>query len=182
VLVPSAPGAGSGAPRLLQGPAPAPGSGVLHLGAVDYDDHGDIRFAGTSPPGTTVRVYVDGHAIGDAPVGADGRWELAPRTPLAPGDHRLRLDALGRNGRVTARIALPFHRADVSAEAVAGGRVVVQPGNSLWRLARAAYGQGVRYTIIYQANRAQIRDPNLIYPGQVLSLPASSPASSSRSR
>ena len=47
----------------------------------------------------------------------------------------------------------------------------VQPGNSLWRLARQTYGSGLRYTEIYEANKDQIRDPDLIYPGQVFVLP-----------
>ncbi|MBO37841.1 MAG: peptidoglycan-binding protein, partial [Rhodospirillaceae bacterium] len=34
-----------------------------------------------------------------------------------------------------------------------------------------AYGQGMRYTIIYKANRDQIRDPDLIYPGQIFFIP-----------
>ncbi|HCR67353.1 MAG TPA: hypothetical protein DIW38_12725, partial [Oceanicaulis sp.] len=51
------------------------------------------------------------------------------------------------------------------------GRVIVQPGNSLWRIARRLYGEGLQYTVIYEANRDQIRDPNLIYPGQVFSAP-----------
>ncbi|MCK5276640.1 MAG: LysM peptidoglycan-binding domain-containing protein, partial [Alphaproteobacteria bacterium] len=49
--------------------------------------------------------------------------------------------------------------------------VVVQPGNSLWRLARRTLGEGTRYTVIYQANRDRIRDPDLIYPGQVFEVP-----------
>ena len=52
------------------------------------------------------------------------------------------------------------------------GKVVVQPGNSLWRLARTTYGSGLRYTIIYQANKEKIANPDLIYPGQVFQLPA----------
>ena len=47
----------------------------------------------------------------------------------------------------------------------------VQPGNSLWRLARRSYGEGLRYTEIYEANKDQIRNPDLIYPGQVFVLP-----------
>ena len=47
----------------------------------------------------------------------------------------------------------------------------MQPGNSLWRIARRNYGEGIRYTVIYQANREQIRDPDLIYPGQVFEVP-----------
>ena len=62
---------------------------------------------------------------------------------------------------------------ELMAEAwAAGGRIVVQPGNSLWKLARESYGLGVRYTVIYEANKDQITDPNLIFPGQVFSVPA----------
>ncbi len=45
-------------------------------------------------------------------------------------------------------------------------------GTSLWRIARRAYGDGMNYTLIYEANKDQIKDPNLIYPGQVFNLPA----------
>jgi nucleoid-associated protein YgaU len=49
--------------------------------------------------------------------------------------------------------------------------VIVQPGNSLWRLARRTYGNGLMFTVIYEANKGQITDPNLIYPGQIFELP-----------
>lgn len=48
----------------------------------------------------------------------------------------------------------------------------VTRGDSLWRISRQLYGAGIRYTQIYEANRGQIRDPDLIYPGQVLVAPA----------
>ena len=48
---------------------------------------------------------------------------------------------------------------------------VVSRGDSLWRISRAAYGAGVRYTVVYKANRDHIRDPNRIYPGQIFVLP-----------
>ena len=50
--------------------------------------------------------------------------------------------------------------------------VIINPGNSLWRIAARGYGSGFRYTEIYKANLDQIRDPALIYPGQVFKLPA----------
>ncbi len=49
--------------------------------------------------------------------------------------------------------------------------VVVQPGGNLWTIARRTYGAGIQYTTIYKANRDQIADPDLIYPGQVFVLP-----------
>jgi len=51
------------------------------------------------------------------------------------------------------------------------GRVIIRRGDNLWRLSRRLFGQGIRYTSIYDANRDQIRDPALIFPGQVFDLP-----------
>jgi nucleoid-associated protein YgaU len=48
--------------------------------------------------------------------------------------------------------------------------IVVQ-GDNLWHISRSAYGRGVQYPKIYEANQDQIRDPKLIYPGQVFVLP-----------
>jgi nucleoid-associated protein YgaU len=47
----------------------------------------------------------------------------------------------------------------------------VSRGDSLWRLSQVSYGAGMRYAVIYKANRGQIRNPNLIYPGQIFVLP-----------
>ncbi|MEH2519834.1 LysM repeat protein [Bradyrhizobium sp. AZCC 1610] len=48
----------------------------------------------------------------------------------------------------------------------------VSRGDSLWRLSSLTYGAGTRYAVIYKANKGQIRNPNLIYPGQIFVLPA----------
>jgi nucleoid-associated protein YgaU len=48
---------------------------------------------------------------------------------------------------------------------------LVERGDSLWRISRQVYGRGIRYTEIFEANQDQIRNPNLIYPGQVFVLP-----------
>ena len=47
----------------------------------------------------------------------------------------------------------------------------VSRGDSLWRISQLSYGAGTRYAVIYKANREQIRNPNLIYPGQVFVVP-----------
>ena len=159
-----------GAPA-VPGAAPT-GKAGLALGSVDYDDRGDIRFAGTAPPNTPVRVYVDNAPAGDATADLQGRWTLAPQAAIAAGLHKLRVDQITAAGRVAARVELPFLRSSLPAAELAGGRMVVQPGQNLWRMARAAYGNGVRYTVIYLANREQIRDPKLIYPGQAFAVPA----------
>ena len=50
-------------------------------------------------------------------------------------------------------------------------KIVIQPGNNLWTLSRELYGFGKNYTVIYEANKDQIRNPRLIFPGQILTAP-----------
>jgi len=53
----------------------------------------------------------------------------------------------------------------------ASGKAIIRSGDNLWTISRRVYGEGVRYTTIYTANQGQIRNPHLIYPGQVFDLP-----------
>lgn len=188
----------SAAPVVLQAApehaANTVGPGRMSLDTLDYDDRGEVRFAGTAPAGSTVRIYSDRQPIGDATARRDGRRTLTPVAPIAPGTHDLRVDQLTTNGEAVARVGMPFQREQLATRAVTEGSMVVQPGQSLWLLARRAYGTGIRYTVIYQANRNQIRDPDLIYPGQTFAVPVFAaggegaaatrvtPASSGRSR
>lgn len=163
-------------PKLLQKPEPSGQSAnrSLTLDSVDYDDKGNVVLSGNAPAGSTVRTYIDNEPAGESKAGEDRAWEVKPPSSLPAGNYTLRVDQVDDQGKVTSRVELPFTR--VSAEKVLAAsaakyRVVVQPGNSLWRIARRVYGRGVLYTVIYRANDEQIRDPDMIFPGQVFDLP-----------
>ena len=47
----------------------------------------------------------------------------------------------------------------------------VQKGDSLWNIAKKFYGNGSKYMKIYNANKGKLKSPNLIYAGQVLTIP-----------
>lgn len=47
----------------------------------------------------------------------------------------------------------------------------VKSGDCLWNIAKKYYGNGAQYTKIYNANKGKVKNPNLIYPGQVLTIP-----------
>ena len=82
------------------------------------------------------------------------------------------VDEIDETGRVASRIESPFLREPPETLAALPHQVVVQPGHSLWAIAQARYGSGTRYALVYGANRERIRDPDLIYPGQVFDLPS----------
>lgn len=59
-----------------------------------------------------------------------------------------------------------------STPAPSGQNYTVKKGDCLWNIAKKFYGNGSKYTTIYNANRDKIKNPNLIYPGQVFWIPA----------
>ncbi|MEE8123479.1 MAG: LysM peptidoglycan-binding domain-containing protein [Alphaproteobacteria bacterium] len=145
--------------------------GTLAINVIDYDEKGRVTISGTAVPGARLRIYLDNRLVGTAEADAKGVWRFSPDMPLSPGAYALRVDQVKPGGRVIARVEIPFTRAAALLDLPRDAVVVVQPGNSLWRIARRTFGRGIQYTVIYEANRDQIRDPDLIYPGQIFALP-----------
>jgi len=77
-----------------------------------------------------------------------------PETPTAP-----------------AETAVPTLVGVTTGNRTTSGQAIIRRGDNLWTIARRVYGEGIRYTQIFEANADQIRDPDLIYPGQVFDLP-----------
>jgi len=145
--------------------------GPLAVDAVDYDDKGDITITGKSEPEADLHVYLDERHVGTVESDAAGEWELDPDETVEPGSYTLRVDQIDPAGVVLARIETPLVRARPELLTLGDAIVVVQPGNSLWRIARRTLGGGIHYTEIYEANNSQIKDPALIYPGQIFTVP-----------
>jgi nucleoid-associated protein YgaU len=47
----------------------------------------------------------------------------------------------------------------------------VKKGDTLWAIAKEQYGDGSKFNTIFEANRPMLKDPDQIYPGQVLRIP-----------
>ena len=159
-------------------PAPVEASDRVALASISYAEQGEVTLAGSGPAGTVVRIYVDDDFTREAEIGPDGRWTME-LGDVEPGVYTLRVDQLDASGEVASRVETPFQRdlprpSPRPGETPSSGRpvaITVQPGSNLWTLARTHYGSGVLYTQIFTANRDLIRDPDLIYPGQIFALP-----------
>lgn len=168
------PGKDGGPSRVLQHPSGSGGlqNGDLSLDVIDYDQAGHLSIAGKSPPGSRVEALLSGKSLGKTTADADGNWRLTPTDEVPVGLYKLVVRQKDGDGKIVAEIETMFARAAPLGD-IPQGVVVVQPGNSLWRIARRSYGDGVKYTLIFDRNKAQIADPNLIYPGQIFTLPSS---------
>ncbi|WP_250045269.1 LysM peptidoglycan-binding domain-containing protein [Phaeovulum sp. NW3] len=149
--------------------------------AVAADTGGDDEVA-ASLPGAPGGVPASG-----AGIAPQGRAPASPAAVSGAGSARLaRLPESvgasasdgGEDVSVAVPVAVPAEETGAGPGAVgeapavpAVRQITVAKGSSLWAIARETYGDGILYVRVFEANRAQIRDPDLIYPGQVFTLP-----------
>lgn len=148
---------------------------TVALDAITYNDEGEVELTGRAQGDGFVRVYLDNTPITTSRIAEDGNWR-SELPEVDTGVYTLRIDEVDEDGNVLSRVETPFKRED---QELLGTRdtnrkiqaITVQPGNTLWAISRDKYGEGVLYVRIFQANRDRIRDPDLIYPGQVFTVP-----------
>lgn len=94
-----------------------------------------------------------GYIVGKPPAAAEPvvEAELAPLPPAAP-----------------AIVETPPPQVETAERPT---KYVVQKGDSLWRIAGKVYGNPLKWPRIYRANQDKIKNPNRIYPNQVLTIP-----------
>ena len=146
---------------------------------INYSKDGDVAFTGRGSPDAIVRFYLDNSPVASTAVDQTGYWS-ADLSDVEAGVYTLRLDQLDQSGKVSSRIESPFKREDRSvladqmkdiASPARINVITVQPGNTLWAISRERYGRGILYVQVFDANKDKIRNPDLIYPGQIFDLP-----------
>ncbi len=152
---------------------------AIALDAISYDEDGQVMLSGRSNPIAYLRIYLDNAPVLLVRSDDDGNWKTL-LSNVDPGVYKLRIDQVNAAGKVISRLETPFkkesphklltHIQDTKTEARINV-VTVQPGYTLWAIARKRYGRGILYVRVFEANRDKIRDPDLIYPGQVFDLP-----------
>jgi nucleoid-associated protein YgaU len=174
--------ADEGGVSVIQSPQIAAVPDNVSIDSITYDAAGEVLLSGRGTSDGFVRVYVDNTEITTTEI-SEGNW----RTDLPnvdKGVYTLRIDQINPEGEVVSRTETPFQREDAAqiAEANPLGETpekeieikvfTVQPGNTLWAIANQKWGDGTLYVRVFEANKDRIRDPDLIYPGQVFTIPA----------
>ena len=160
------------------GEGPTVMTGVL-FDTINYSTDGGVAVTGRGSPDAIVRFYLDNSPVASTAVDQTGYWS-ADLSDVEAGVYTLRLDQLDQSGKVSSRIESPFKREDRSvladqmkdiASPARINVITVQPGNTLWAISRERYGRGILYVQVFDANKDKIRNPDLIYPGQIFDLP-----------
>jgi LysM repeat protein len=173
-------------------PDTAPGVYTLRVDQLDAEGKVTSRFetpfkretleALAAVQGTTPEpAPQDTAALAEAPTQA--AMPEAPAEPAPPAEASLAEPSAEATDAPAATAALEppattdapeapaAAQADAPLPAAAPVTVTVQPGFTLWGIAQERYGDGVLYVQVFEANKDKIKDPDLIYPGQVFSVP-----------
>jgi nucleoid-associated protein YgaU len=196
----TAPASPALAMRTVAAPSSPAGSRIA-IQSVEADAAGGLIAKGLAQPNATLRLYLNDAAVADATTQTDGRWSLTIKHGMTPGGYLMRADEINpghpavvasantpfdypeapASASPTVTIAAPSGAAQTSASSPADPVIEsvqtkrVATGHTLWELSRNYYGDGSHYPVIYEANKWEIHNPNLIYPGQVVVVPKSEP-------
>ncbi len=176
--------------RMIQSPIAASGSQLL-VDMISYDEKGEVIISGNaSSGGSHVLIYLNNELVKSRKIAGDGTWWTG-LSEVKPGRYTLRIDEIDENGGAVARVEMPFQKEPAElaqrllqlaarsaeesdariSEPPAIRLLAVQRGFTLWGISREHYGLGRLYVNIFTANKDQIRDPDLIYPGQIFVIP-----------
>lgn len=173
VLAVLSPRVGDGPSRTLQVPGANTSTVMsLYIASIDILPDGSAIATGLASRGDSLRIYVNNAYINEVVADDDGNWRLVLGVLSGEDEHELRVDQIARGeGEVSLRIVQPFNKENPIDTSQSQRAVVVTRGNNLWAIARSIYGGGELYSLIFEQNAGQIRNPDLIYPGQVFNLP-----------
>ncbi len=184
--------------RTLATPSSVNGSRVA-IQSVEADAVGGLVAKGSAEPNATVRLYLNQADLAEAKTQSDGRWSLTIQHGMSPGGYVMRADEIGHgDASAVASADTPFDYPETAAPASPAAAIPasasaqqssasspadpvigsiqtkrVVTGHTLWALSQSYYGDPTRYPAIVEANRAQIHNPNVIFPGQVFVVPKS---------
>ena len=142
----------------------------LSLDLVDYSPSGDLILSGRTLPGNKIKFLKSGNEFEYLFSDEDGNWKLVFNI------NDLKKETLTISTKIkNEELLLSFKQTDLKSkfniETLNANEIIVEPGNSLWRIARKTMGGGIFYSEIYKNNLMRIKNPDLIYPGQVFNIP-----------
>ena len=142
----------------------------ITLDFVEYSPTGKVLVSGRSEANKEISFFFDDDLVGKSLADKNGLWEFEYDKKIKFGKIDLRIDLLTNNEIIS--MSTPIFMENM-AKIInnSENRIVVQPGNSLWRIARKTLGGGVFYSEIYKKNALKIKNPDMIFPGQVFDLP-----------
>ena len=140
----------------------------LALDSVEHFGESELRIKGRSVPNSEIKLVLSGKEIGKSIADVNGNWEFT-LSQIKFNNYILEIDSLIQNNILSLKTKIL--NGSINEKLFFEKKVIVEDGNSLWRIAKKTLGGGILYAEIYKNNKKIINDPDLIFPGQVFKIP-----------
>ena len=140
----------------------------LALDSSEHFDNEKLRLKGRSIPNAEIQIFISKKLIGKSIADAQGNWEFSINE-IVFENYDLEIKSTFENNILSLKTEILNGKID--SKLFFEKEIIVENGNSLWRIARKTLGGGILYAEIYKNNKKIINDPDLIFPGQVFKIP-----------
>lgn len=143
---------------------------IFNVKTIFFNEKGFVSIQGEVNFGKRIELYIN-KKIREIIKIENSKWQYNSDTIFDFGLHDLLVVLKSDKDEILDRITLPFMRVEMPSNDVPENFILIKPGDMLWTIAYRLYGDPFKYIQIFEENKDQITNPDLIFPGQLFSIP-----------
>ena len=139
----------------------------LGLDTIEYYEDKKLKISGRATPNSKIELFLSDIVYEETFADIDGLWKIE-LNEIEFLKYELKIKTHINNEKIAIKTSI---LEDFKSSLLIEKKIVVEDGNSLWRIAKRTLGGGIYYSEIYKNNIKKINNPDLIFPGQVFNIP-----------
>ena len=143
---------------------------IFNVKTIFFDENGFVSIQGEVNFGKSIELYINKKIMETIKI-ENSKWQYNSDKTIDYGLHDLLVVLKSDKDEILDKITLPFMRVEMPYNDVPENFILIKPGDMLWTIAYRLYGDPFKYIQIFEENKDQITNPDLIFPGQIFSIP-----------
>ena len=143
---------------------------IFNVKTIFFNENGFVSIKGKVNFGKKIELYINKKIMETIKI-ENSKWQYNSDTIFDYGLHDLLVVLKSDKDEILDKITLPFMRVEMPYNDVPENFILIKPGDMLWTIAYRLYGDPFKYIQIFEENKDQITNPDLIFPGQLFSIP-----------
>ena len=143
---------------------------IFNVKSIFFNENGFVSIKGKVNFGKKIELYINKKIMETIKI-ENSKWQYNSDKIIDYGLHDLLVVLKSDKDEILDKITLPFMRVEMPYNDVPENFILIKPGDMLWTIAYRLYGDPFKYIQIFEENKDQITNPDLIFPGQLFSIP-----------
>ena len=143
---------------------------IFNVETIFFNENGLVSIKGKVNFGKKIELYINKKIMETIKI-ENSKWQYNSDKIIDYGLHDLLVVLKSDKDKILDKITLPFMRVEMPYNDVPENFILIKPGDMLWTIAYRLYGDPFKYIQIFEENKDQITNPDLIFPGQLFSIP-----------